>query len=116
MMKPDDFLPLGTPVLHTLLALGAERLHGLGIIEAISTKTEGRAQILPGTLYVTLNRMLDDGLITEVKRPEGADARRRYYAMTDLGHAVLAAESERLAVLLDVARRVREKGPVGEST
>ena len=105
MPSPDDFLPLSTPVLHILLALGAERLHGLGIMETIAAKSEGRAEILPGTLDVTLNRMVDDGLIAETERPEGADARRKYYAMTELGRAVVAAEMDRMTVLLDVARR-----------
>jgi DNA-binding PadR family transcriptional regulator len=104
MTDIDSFLPLSTPVLHVLLALGAERRHGLGIIESIQRKTEGRARILPGTLYVTLNRMADDGLIEEVDRPDGADARRRYWAATELGQGVLAAETERMAVLLRVAR------------
>jgi DNA-binding PadR family transcriptional regulator len=101
----DRFLPLGAPVFHVLLALGQDALHGYGILEAIEAKTQGRASILPGTLYATMNRMLDDGLIAEAPRPEGADARRKYYRITDLGRGVVAAESERLQVLLDVARR-----------
>ena len=105
MPTPEEFLPLSTPVLHILLALGPERLHGLGIMEAIAAKSEGQAVILPGTLYVTLNRMVDDGLIQETDRPEGADARRKYYAMTELGRGVVAAEMRRMSVLMDVARR-----------
>lgn len=105
MSDPERFLPLSTPALHVLLALGGDHLHGLGILDAIARKTEGRAAILPGTLYVTLNRMVDDGLIQEVERPEGADTRRRYYATTPLGQRVLAAEAERMTVLLEVARR-----------
>ena len=105
MTRPDDFLPLSTPVLHILLAIGGGRLHGLGIIEAIEAKSEGRAVILPGTLYVTLNRMVDDGLVAEAERPEGADARRKYWAVTDLGRAVVSAEMERMRVLMEVARR-----------
>ncbi len=105
MSRIDEFLPLSTPVLHILLALGSERLHGLGIMDAIRAKSEGRAVILPGTLYVTLNRMVDDGLIVEVDRPEGADARRKYYRSTDLGREVVGAEMQRMSVLMDVARR-----------
>jgi len=101
----DRFLPLSTPVLHILLALGADHLHGLGIMEAIADKSEGKAVILPGTLYVTLNRMVDDGLIAEAERPDGADARRKYYGITERGRSVVAAEMERMAVLMDVARR-----------
>ncbi len=104
MPEPSKFLPLSTPVLHILLALGSERLHGLGIMDTIVAKSEGRAEILPGTLYVTLNRMVDDDLILEVDRPEGADARRKYYSATAFGRAVVAAEMERMAVLMSVAR------------
>lgn len=107
----DEFLPLSTPVLHVLLALGQDALHGYGILEAIEAKTGGRASILPGTLYATMNRMLDDGLIREVDRPEGADARRKYYRITELGRRVVAAESARLEVLLDLARRESLAGP-----
>ncbi len=103
----DDFAPLSTPVFHILLALGREALHGYGIMEAIEEKTGGKAVILPGTLYATMNRMLDDGLIAEAPRPEGADARRKYYRITPLGERVAAAESERLRVLLEVARSER---------
>ncbi len=105
MTDIDRFLPLSTPVLHILLALGGEHLHGLGIMEAIAEKSEGRAVILPGTLYVTLNRMVDEGLIVEADRPEGADTRRKYYRATELGREVVAAEMERMAGLMDVARR-----------
>ncbi len=103
MKDPATFLPLGAPVMHILLALGGERLHGLGVMQAIAEKSGGRAEILPGTLYVTLNRMVDDGLIDEAERPEGADARRKYYAATPLGLAVLAAELDRMRVLMEVA-------------
>jgi DNA-binding PadR family transcriptional regulator len=100
-----DFLPLSPPVLHVLLALGRDALHGYGILEAIEAKTGGRASILPGTLYATMNRMVDDGLIEEAERPADADARRKYYRITPLGERLVAAESERLQALLDVARR-----------
>ena len=111
MADVQDFLPLSTPVLHILLALGEDRLHGFGIIEAIEAKTGGEARILPGTLYATLNRMVDDRLVQEAERPDGADARRKYYRITELGRRVVAAESERMAVLLEVARRERMAGP-----
>lgn len=107
---PAELLPLGTPVLHVLLALGDARLHGYGVMQAIEAKTGGRATILPGTLYTTLARMLDDGLIEEAPAPEDSpddDRRRRYYRITDFGREVVAAESGRLAVLLDLARRER---------
>jgi DNA-binding PadR family transcriptional regulator len=104
----SDLLPLSTPVLHILLALGQERLHGYGIMQAIEQKTEGAARILPGTLYTTLNRMLADGLVQEARPPKDApddDRRRRYYRTTPFGMEVVAAEAGRMSLLLEVARR-----------
>jgi DNA-binding PadR family transcriptional regulator len=103
-----DLLPLSTPVLHILLALGPDRMHGYGIMQAIEQKTEGAARILPGTLYTTLNRMLTDGLVEEASPLQDApddDRRRRYYRITPFGRDVVAAEAERMSVLLEVARR-----------
>lgn len=105
MNHVERFLPLSTPVLHILLALGTGRFHGLGILEAIAARSKERAVILPGTLYVTLNRTADDGLIVEADRPEGADTRRRHYRSTELGRRVVAAEMERMAVVMEVARQ-----------
>jgi DNA-binding PadR family transcriptional regulator len=105
--EPSALLPLSPPVLHILLALGQDQLHGYAIMRAIEDKTAGRARILPGTLYSTINRMLDDGLVEESPdRPDADDdARRRYYRVTAFGRSVVAAESERMALLLDLARR-----------
>lgn len=105
---PSELLPLSTPVLHVLLALGHERMHGYGIMQVIEQKTEGAARILPGTLYTTLNRMLADGLVEETPPPTDApddDRRRRYYRVTPFGREVVAAEAERMSVLLELARR-----------
>ncbi len=104
----DKLVPLSAPMLHILLALGHQRLHGYGIMQSIAEKTDGRARILPGTLYTTLNRMLAKGLLEEASPPGDApddDRRRSYYQVTAMGHEVVAAESERMSVLLEVARR-----------
>lgn len=108
MTDASDHLPLSTPALHVLLALGHGRLHGYAIMQTIEEKTGGAASILPGTLYTTLNRMLDDGLIEDSDAPDDEpddDRRRRYYRATDFGREVVAAESRRMEILLDVARR-----------
>ena len=113
----QDRLPLSTPVLHVLLALGGQRLHGYAIMQAIAEKTEGQATILPGTLYTTLNRMVDDALVEEAAPPSDQpddERRRRYYQITDLGRRVVMAESERMAVLLAVARREHLAGTAGD--
>lgn len=107
---PRDLLPLSAPMLNVFLALGRSSLHGYAIMQSIDEKTGGLAVILPGTLYSTLNRMLDDGLIVEsTTRPAAADddRRRRYYEVTPFGQRVAAAEAERLDALLALARRER---------
>ena len=114
---PAELLPLSPPVYHVLLALGERALHGYAIMQAFEDKTAGEDTILPGTLYATIARMVDAGLIEEGE--PGADGsndrRRRYYRVTEFGRAVARAESERLARLLRVARaeQLLPTGPDG---
>lgn len=102
---PETFLPLTTAEFHVLLALGDRALHGYGMMQALEEKTGGRDSLLPGSLYTTLSRMVEKGLLEELPEPPDPDAdrRRRYYRSTDLGLAVARAESARLARLLSVA-------------
>lgn len=101
---PLEVLPLSPPVYHVLLALGDSTGHGYSIMQTFETLTEGRERLLPGTLYATLARMVETGLIEEVPPPDpSVDARRRYYRVTDWGQAVARAEAERMRLLLDVA-------------
>ena len=96
----DALLPLTPVVFHALLALAAGPAHGYAIAREVEEVTRGRVRMGPGTLYGSLQRMRDDGLVEEAENPgdEGAHAdRRRYYALTPLGRAVLEAEGARLA-------------------
>jgi DNA-binding PadR family transcriptional regulator len=106
---PETFLPLTAPEYHVLIALGDRALHGYGMMQALEDKTDGRDTLLPGTLYATVARMVARGLLEELEVPPDpdADARRRYYRVTDLGRAVGRAESARMERLLAVARRER---------
>ena len=73
-------------------------------MQAFEDLTRGRDHLLPGTLYATLARMVESGLLEEARPPErGADARRRYYRTTERGRALAIAESERLRRLLGIA-------------
>jgi DNA-binding PadR family transcriptional regulator len=104
--RPQDLLPLSPPVFHILLAIGNRRLHGYAIMQEIQDRTGGSVTVLPGTLYSSIGRMLEDGLITETYDRPGRgsdDQRRRYYRVTKFGRAVAGAESERMALLLRVA-------------
>ena len=104
---PGGHLPLTHVVYHLLLSLSGSPRHGYGIIKDVEARTEGRLELEAGTLYAAIKRLRDDGLIEEADRPDGADARRRYYGLTDLGRRVLRAESERLAELVEMARDAR---------
>ena len=100
--------PLSPPVYHVLLALGDETLHGYAIMQRFDELTEGAEQLLPGTLYATLARMVESGLIEEARPPRGEESGgppRRHYRVTTRGRAVAKAETERLRVLLGVAKQ-----------
>ena len=117
MDKPQQveaFLPLTHLSYHVLLVLAGTKLHGYGIIKEVYERTGGAMDLETGTLYAAIKRLRDEALIDVAPTPRddpGADSRRRYYALTDLGKKVLGAESERLARLVNLAR---EKKLVGE--
>ena len=103
----DDLLPLTPTVFHVLVALAGGPRHGYAVAEEVEELTEGRIVMGPGTLYGSLQRMQDAGLIEETPNPgdEGLHAgRRRYYKMTPLGSEALRAESEGLMRALTVAQ------------
>ena len=105
---PTQFLPLTPAVFHIMLVLADEDRHGYDIMREIANATDGKIQMGPGTLYGTIKRMLQGGLIVETdERPDPAldDSRRRYYRLTNLGQQVLAAEVERLTSLVQIAQR-----------
>lgn len=104
---PEAMLPLTPAVFHILLALADGEKHGYGIMKEVAQRTEGSMRMGPGTLYGSLGRMLDSGLIEaseERPDPEMDDERRRYYRLTSFGLRVAEAESQRLDQLLRVAR------------
>jgi DNA-binding PadR family transcriptional regulator len=107
---PDDFqsfLPLPTAVFHILVALADRDRHGYSIMQDVSARTDGKVRLSAGTLYSAIHRMLEQGLIEELRsRPDPAsdDERRRYYGLTRLGRDVATAEARRLSDLLSQAR------------
>lgn len=114
--NPHDLLPLTPAVFYILLALADGDKHGYGIMQEVKVITDGEFSMGPGTLYGSIKRMLDGGLIAEAdERPDPAldDERRRYYRLTPFGQRVARAEAERLAALLGVARTKRLVGGLG---
>jgi DNA-binding PadR family transcriptional regulator len=105
---PTRLLPLSPVVLHILLAVAAEARHGYAIAQEVERATAGAVKLGPGTLYGSLQRMVDAGLIEEADVPDDAEGshaeRRRYYAITGLGRRALRADTERLAEAVRLAR------------
>lgn len=99
---------LKTPWYYILLALSAGDRHGLAIAREVQTLSEAQVRLWPATLYGSLEELSDNGWIEELTaaadRPSDESERRRYYRITRAGRRVLAAETERLATLVRVAR------------
>ncbi len=107
---PQDFVPLTPAAFNILLALADGEKHGYGIMQEIVAHTGGRLRLGPGTLYGSIKRLLDEGLIAESdERPDPAhdDERRRYYRLTEFGQRVAAAEAARLEELVRLAHSRR---------
>ena len=102
----DRQLPVPPAVFHILIALGEGEKHGYAVMQEVAERTGGKVRMSPGTLYGSIRKMLDDGLIEELFRrgAQADDERRRYYRVTKFGRAVAAAEAERLTGLLHHAR------------
>ena len=104
---PQSLLPLQPAVFHILMALADEDRHGYGIIQEVSSRTNAEVRLSPGTLYRSIQRMLEDDLIVEIHErpaPELDDERRRYYRITKFGKTVAREEANRLAELVRLAR------------
>ncbi len=108
---PETHLPLTHVVYHVLLSLTAVPRHGYGIIKDVAQRTDGKLELEAGTLYAAIRRLCVEGLLEGSEAPEGADARRRYYALTDFGRGVLHAESRRLEEMVELAREARVLSP-----
>lgn len=103
----DALLPLPPATFHILVALTDEDRHGYAIIQDVAHRTDGELHLSAGTLYRSVQRMLEQGLIAETRTrpaPELDDERRRYYAITPFGTAVARAEMRRLTQLVKLAR------------
>jgi DNA-binding PadR family transcriptional regulator len=99
--------PLPSAAFQILLSLADEDLYGYGIMRHVEQQTNGRMRLGPGTLYSSIQALLEDGLIEEVDRsgiPAEIDERRRYYRLATAGRKLARSEAERLADLLRVAR------------
>ena len=100
--------PLTPAVFHILLALSTGERHGYGIMKQVEADSQGRVTMGPGTLYGSLKRMLEAGLVRESDKrvdPEMDDERRIYYRITGTGAEALAAELERYQRIVTIAQQ-----------
>jgi DNA-binding PadR family transcriptional regulator len=106
---PEELLPLPPATLHILLALAETDRHGYAIMQDVEARTDGALRLNAGTLYRSMARMVEQGLIVEVekRRTRADDERRRYYRITTFGSAVARAEVRRL---LQLVRHAQARG------
>ena len=110
MAKSITKAPLTPAVLHILLALSTNERHGYGIMKQVELDSQGKVNMGPGTLYGSIGRMIEAGLIRESKKKidsEMDDARRVYYKITGLGQKALATELQRYREVVAVAKQKR---------
>jgi DNA-binding PadR family transcriptional regulator len=102
-------------VIHVLLALGGGERHGYAILKDVQRQTGSRFRFGPGTIYGTLQRLMEAGWVEEAPAPAATDPRRRYYRITRTGREALRGEIDRLSALLDLARahRIQPRGTRG---
>jgi DNA-binding PadR family transcriptional regulator len=109
-------LPPGaiTPTMfQILLSLRDGERHGYSMMRDIGRQTDGAMQVGAATLYRSIKKLVDAGLIEETDErpdPELDDERRRYYRLTALGERVAKEEAERLAKLVEAAYHKRLLG------
>ena len=104
--KSTTQAPLTPAVLHILLALSTRERHGYGIMKHVEADSHGNVKMGPGTLYGSIGRMMEAGLVRESDKrvdPEMDDERRIYYELTGVGRAALAAELKRYRGVVAVA-------------
>jgi DNA-binding PadR family transcriptional regulator len=108
MTKDKTYTPLTPAVLYILLALSASEKHGYGIMKQVTQDSEGKVSMGNGTLYGSLKRMLDAGLVAESDKkidPDMDDQRRIYYKITGLGKKVLSEELDRYEHVVALTKR-----------
>jgi DNA-binding PadR family transcriptional regulator len=110
----DPAKPLPPATFQILLALVGDERHGYAIMKEVADHTDGGVRLGPGTLYGTLKRLLETGLVEEAGERVGADTgdeRRRYYRITKRGLTIARAEARRLELAVRAARQKKLIGP-----
>jgi DNA-binding PadR family transcriptional regulator len=106
--RPETQLPLTPATFQILMALVDGERHGYAIMKEVEERTEGDVRLGPGTLYGSLKRLLEGGLVDEGGEhadPSMGDERRRYYRITTFGVSVARAEAKRMDAVVRMARK-----------
>ena len=106
-MPKQKLNPLPSAAFHILLSLADEDLHGYAIMRRVEEQTDGQMRMGPGTLYSSLQALLEEGFIEEIAESpehEPGNDRRRCYRLTKSGRKLAETEATRMADLLRVAR------------
>ena len=98
-------LPLTPAVFFILFALADGEKHGYAIMQQVSVLSDRQFRMGPGTLYTTIQRLLELGLIEETTTTSEQDSRRRYYRLTRAGKALFETEINRVNALLRLAQQ-----------
>lgn len=105
--KQRKLLPLTPSVFFVLLSLADGEKHGYAIMQNATALSEGQFRMGPGTLYTTIQRLVELQLIEETAAAEETDARRRYYRLTAGGRTLLEMELGRMKAVLETAKKMR---------
>ena len=111
---PESELPLTAATFQILLSLVGGERHGYAIMREVADRSDGTVRLGPGTLYGSLKRLLEAGLVEEGPDradPQIDDERRRYYRITKFGVSVARAEARRMAAMVRVAREKKLIAP-----
>ncbi len=100
-----ELLPLTPAVFYILFALAEGEKHGYAIMKEVESVSRGQFTMGPGTLYTTIQRLLELELIEETASSSDSERRRRYYRLSRSGRQVFEAEVNRMESLVRSAQR-----------
>lgn len=105
MLQSD--LPLPPAAFFILFALATGDKHGYAIMQETRKLSDNGFQMGPATLYTTIQRLLESDRIEEIRGPERADSRRRYYRLTGPGKVALNSELARMEAMVRKSKAMR---------
>ena len=78
-----------------LAAVADVERHGYGIIQEVRELSHGSVDLGAGTLYGSLERLSDHGLITATREAVVDGRLRRYYRITEIGRTAVVQQADR---------------------